>query len=172
MQTYYIIYVCLSVCLFVRPSVRPSIHLLKNRTSLLSIFCCFEVLASLCMCVCLWGDGGRSIKVGNNTRWIRHNFKITNTRPDEREIYFDYHTYPVNWIKDIHFRIILSLVLYWCETWSLTLREEHRLRVFEKRLLRRILGPKADEVTGSWKNLHKEELHNLYSSPIIIRMIK
>jgi hypothetical protein len=55
---------------------------------------------------------------------------------------------------------------------SLTLREEHRLRVFENRLLRRIFGPKRDEVTGGWRKLHNEELHNLYASPSIIRIIK
>jgi hypothetical protein len=58
-----------------------------------------------------------------------------------------------------------------CETWSLTLRGEHRLRVFENRVLRRIFGPKGDEVTGGWRKLRNEELHNLCSSPIII-MIK
>jgi hypothetical protein len=67
---------------------------------------------------------------------------------------------------------ILPVVLYGCETWSLTLREEHRLRVFENRLLRRIFGPKRDEVTGSWRKLHNEELHGLYSLPSIIRVIK
>jgi hypothetical protein len=56
--------------------------------------------------------------------------------------------------------------------WSLTLREEHRLRVFENRVLRRIFGPKRDDVTVGWSKLHNEELHNLYSSPSIIRMIK
>jgi hypothetical protein len=55
--------------------------------------------------------------------------------------------------------------------WSLTLREEHRLRVFEKRVLRRIFGPRRDDVTGEWRKLHNEELHNLYSWPNIIRMI-
>jgi hypothetical protein len=68
--------------------------------------------------------------------------------------------------------IIFPVVLYGCETWSLTLREEHRLRVFENRVLRRIFGPKRDEVTGDWRKLHNEELHNLYYSPYIIRMIK
>jgi hypothetical protein len=68
--------------------------------------------------------------------------------------------------------VMLPVVLYGCETWCLTLREEHRLRGFENRVLRRIFGPKRDEVTGGWRKLHKEELHNLYSSPNIIRMIK
>jgi hypothetical protein len=63
--------------------------------------------------------------------------------------------------------IILPVVLYGCQTWSLTLREEHRLRV-----LRRIFGPKRDEVTGEWRKLHHEELRDLYSSPSIIRIIK
>jgi hypothetical protein len=56
--------------------------------------------------------------------------------------------------------------LYGCETWSLTLREEHRLRVFEKSVLRRMFGPKRDEVMGEWRKLHNGELHNLYTSPI------
>jgi hypothetical protein len=64
------------------------------------------------------------------------------------------------------------VVLYERETWSLTLREEHTLRVFENRVLRRIFGPKRDEVTGGWRKLHNEEFHNLYSSPSIIRVIK
>jgi hypothetical protein len=72
----------------------------------------------------------------------------------------------------IYKTIILPVVLYRCETWSLTLREEHRLRVFENRVLRRIFGPKRDEVTGEWRKLHNEELHNLYSSPDIIRQVK
>jgi hypothetical protein len=64
------------------------------------------------------------------------------------------------------------VVLYGCETWSLTLREEHRLRVFQNRVLRRTFVPKRDEVTGDCRKLHNEELHNLYSSPNIIRNIK
>jgi hypothetical protein len=72
----------------------------------------------------------------------------------------------------IYKTIILPVVLYGCETWSLTLREEHGLRVFENRVLRRIFGPKRDEVTVDRRKLHNEELHNLYSSPNIIRMIK
>jgi hypothetical protein len=68
--------------------------------------------------------------------------------------------------------IILFVVLCGCETWSLTLREECRLRVFENRVLRMIFGPKRDEVTGEWRRLHKEELYALCSSPDIIRVIK
>jgi hypothetical protein len=66
----------------------------------------------------------------------------------------------------------LHVVLYGCETWSLTVREEHELRVLENGVLRRIFGPKRDGVTGGWRKLHNEELHNLYSSPNIIRIIK
>jgi hypothetical protein len=73
---------------------------------------------------------------------------------------------------EIHKTKILPVVLYGCETWSLALREEHRLRVFENRVLRRIFGPKSDEVTGEWRKLHNEELHNLCSSPDIIRQVK
>jgi hypothetical protein len=72
----------------------------------------------------------------------------------------------------IYETIILSVVLYGCETWSLTLREELRLRVFENRVLRKIFGPKRDEVTGEWRKLHNEELHDLYSSSSIIRIFK
>jgi hypothetical protein len=73
---------------------------------------------------------------------------------------------------EIYKTIILPVVLYGCETLSLTLREEHRLRVFENRVLRRIFGPKRDEVTGGWRKLLNEELHGLYSSPSIVRVIK
>jgi hypothetical protein len=65
--------------------------------------------------------------------------------------------------------IILPLVLYGYETWSLILREEHRLRVFGNKVVRKIFGPKRNEVTGEWRKLHNEELHILYSSPDIIR---
>jgi len=66
----------------------------------------------------------------------------------------------------------LSVVSYGCETWSLTLREERRLRVFENRALKRIFGPNRDEVTGEWRKLYNEVLHDLYSSPNIFRVIK
>ncbi|KAJ4446884.1 hypothetical protein ANN_13584 [Periplaneta americana] len=72
----------------------------------------------------------------------------------------------------IYKTVILPVVLYGCETWTLTLREEHRLRVFENKVLRIIFGAKRDEVTGEWRKLHNTELHALYSSPDIIRNIK
>jgi hypothetical protein len=81
-------------------------------------------------------------------------------------------TFTVNyWIK-IYITLILSVTLNECKTWSLTLSEEHRLRVFQNRMLRRIFGRKRNEVTGGWIKLHNEELHGLYTSPNIIMMIK
>jgi hypothetical protein len=71
----------------------------------------------------------------------------------------------------IYKTIILSVALYGCKTWSLTLRVEHRLRVFENRVLGRIFGPKREE-DGSWRKLHNDELCSLYSSPNIVRVIK
>jgi hypothetical protein len=71
----------------------------------------------------------------------------------------------------IYKTVILPAVLYECETWSLTLREEHRLRVFENRVLQVIFGPKMEE-DGSWRKLHNDELHSLYSSLNIVRVIK
>ena len=68
--------------------------------------------------------------------------------------------------------LILPVVLYGCETWSLTLREESRLRLFENRVLRRIFGPKRDEVRGEWRKLHNKELNDLYSLPNIVRVAK
>jgi hypothetical protein len=72
----------------------------------------------------------------------------------------------------IYKTITLPVVLYGSETWSLTLREECRLRVFENRVLRRIFRPRREEVAGGWRRLHNEELHELCVSPNIIRMIK
>ena len=72
----------------------------------------------------------------------------------------------------IYRTIILPVVLYGCETWSLPLREERRLRVFENRVFRRVFGPKRDEVTGEWRKLHNEELSDLYSLPNIVRVVK
>jgi hypothetical protein len=72
----------------------------------------------------------------------------------------------------IYKTIILPFVLCGCKSWSLTLREEHRLRMLENRVLRRIFEPKEDKVIGEWRKLHNGELHNLYSSPDIIRRRK
>jgi hypothetical protein len=72
----------------------------------------------------------------------------------------------------IYKTIILPVRLHGRETWSLTLREEHSLRVFDKRILRRVFGPKKDEMTRGWRKLHNEGLHKLYSSPSIIGVIK
>jgi hypothetical protein len=74
-------------------------------------------------------------------------------------------------LRGLH-TIILPVVLYGCEIWFLTLKEEHRLRVFENRVVRGIFGPWRDEMTGEWGKLHNEEPHDLYSSPGIIRVIK
>jgi len=68
--------------------------------------------------------------------------------------------------------IILPVILYGCETGSLTMREERRVRTFENRLLRILFGPKRDEITRKWRKLHNEELSDLYSSPNIVRVIK
>jgi hypothetical protein len=71
----------------------------------------------------------------------------------------------------IYKTVILSVVLRGCETWSITFREEHSLRDFENRVLRRIFGPQREEDV-SWRKLHNDELHSLYSSPYIVRVIK
>jgi hypothetical protein len=73
---------------------------------------------------------------------------------------------------NIYRTIVLPVFLYGCETWSLTLKEGHRLRVFENRVLRRVFGPKRDEVAGEWRKLHNEELSDLYSLPNIVRVVK
>jgi hypothetical protein len=80
-------------------------------------------------------------------------------------------SYQNNLQNKIYKTAILPVVLYGCETWSLTLWKEHGLRVFEKRVLRKIFGPKREE-DGLWRKLHNDELHSLYSSPNIVRVIK
>jgi hypothetical protein len=78
----------------------------------------------------------------------------------------------VNVKVKIYKTVIVPVVLCLCETWSVTLREEHRLRVFENRVLRGIFGPKGDDVTGEWRKSHSGELHNLYSLLYIVRQMK
>jgi hypothetical protein len=85
--------------------------------------------------------------------------------------YFVFTSHIKNIKNNIYKTVILPFVLYGCETWSLTLGEEHRLRVFEKRVLRKISGPKRDE-DGSYRKLHNDELHSLYSSSNIVKVIK
>ena len=79
---------------------------------------------------------------------------------------------PKNLKNKIYRTIILPVVLYGCEAWSLTLREERKLRVFENMVLRGIFGPRRDDVTGEWRRLHNEELNDLYCSPKIVQVIK
>jgi hypothetical protein len=86
--------------------------------------------------------------------------------------YSPYHSVTTFLILISHCVKILPVVLYGYETWYLTLKEEHRLRVFKNRVLRKIFWPKKDEVMGEWRKLHNGELHNLYSSPDVIRQIK
>jgi hypothetical protein len=74
--------------------------------------------------------------------------------------------------ESAYITIILPVDLYGCETWSLTLKEERRLRAFENRVLRKIFGPEREEVRGEWGKLNNEKLHDLYTSPIIVRVIK
>ena len=83
-----------------------------------------------------------------------------------------WNVYHIVLIPQQYSTIIVANVLYGCETWSITLREEHRLWVFENRVLRGIFGPKRDGVTGEWRKLHNEELNDLYCSPNIVRVIK
>jgi len=79
-------------------------------------------------------------------------------------------------VQNLKFKIyrtlILSVFLYVCEIWSLTLREERRLRVFENRVLRRVFGPKRDEITGEWRTIHNKFLRDLYYLPNIARLVK
>jgi hypothetical protein len=74
--------------------------------------------------------------------------------------------------KNIKIKVHRTCVLYGYETWSITFREEHNLKLFENRLLRNIFGPRREEVTGEWRRLHNEELYGLYSSPDNVRVVK
>jgi hypothetical protein len=135
---------------------------------------------------------GHSVKVGNSSFERVEEFKyLGTTLTDQNSIQEEiksrlklgntcYHTVQnllssrllsKNLKIEIYRTMILPVVLYGCETWSLTLSEERRLRVFENRVLRRVFGPKKDEVTGEWRKLHNE-LNDLYSLPNIMRVVK
>jgi hypothetical protein len=102
---------------------------------------------------------------------IKRRFSLGNACNHPVQNLLSSHTLSRNIKIGIYKIVILPAVLYGCQTWSLTLKKEHRLRVFENRVLWRIFGPKRVEVMGDWRNLHNE-LHDLYLSPSIIRMIK
>ena len=114
----------------------------------------------MCVCVCIILIIIKSrLKLGNACYYSAQNFSSSSLLSKNLKI-------------KIYRTIILPVVPYGCETWSLTLREERRLRVFENRVLRRLFGHKRDEVTGEWRKLHNEELSDLYSLPNILRVIK
>jgi hypothetical protein len=102
---------------------------------------------------------------------IKTRFNLGNTCYYSVQNHLSSHLISKNLKIKIYKTVILSVVLYGCETWSLTLREEHRLRVFENTVLRKIFGTKREK-DGSWRKLHNDELHDLYSSPNIVRVIK
>ncbi|KAJ4431812.1 hypothetical protein ANN_20417 [Periplaneta americana] len=113
----------------------------------------------------------------NEEKYGRNNQGVNEGKTDPEEISryegkIQNHLLSKNLKVRIYKTVILPVVLYGCETWTLTLREEHRFRVFENKVLRKIFGAKRDEVTGEWRKLHNTELHALYSSPDIIRNIK
>ena len=103
---------------------------------------------------------------------IKSRLKLGNACYHSVQNLFTYSLLSKNIKIKIYRTIILPVVLYGCETWSLTLRGERRLRVFENRVLRRVFGPKRDEVTGDWRKLHNEELSDLFSLPNIVRAVK
>ncbi|KAJ4438990.1 hypothetical protein ANN_14945 [Periplaneta americana] len=102
----------------------------------------------------------------------RNAYRVLVGRPEGKDLWGGQDSAVKNLKVRIYKTVILPVVPYGCETWTLTLREEHRLRVFENKVLRKIFGAKRDEVTGEWRKLHNAELHVLYSSPDIIRNIK
>ena len=127
----------------------------------------------------LW-EGGVKIHGNNLNKWKFHSGRIM-SRLKSRGGGAHYHSVqillssrllPKNTKIKIYRIIILSDVQNGCETWSITLGEEQRLRVFENRVLRRIFGTKRDEVKGKWRKVHNEELNDLYPSPNIVRGIK
>ncbi|KAJ4429699.1 hypothetical protein ANN_21900 [Periplaneta americana] len=116
---------------------------------------------------------GATVTNINDTREeIKHRIKMGNACYYSVEKLLSSSLLSKNLKVRIYKRVILPVVLYGCETWTLTLREEQRLRVFENKVLRKMLEAKRDEITGEWRKLHNAELNALYSSPDIIRNIK
>jgi hypothetical protein len=113
-----------------------------------------------------------SYEKGLNNNSNNNNNNNNNTCYHLVQSFLSSHLLSRNGKVKIYKTAILPVVLYGCETWSVTLQEEHRLKVFENRVLRRIFVTKRDEVTGEWRKFHSEKLHILYSSPNIITQIK
>ncbi|KAJ4441931.1 hypothetical protein ANN_11794 [Periplaneta americana] len=116
--------------------------------------------------------GATVTNINDNREEIKHRMNMGNACYYSVEKLLSYSLLSRNLKVRIYKTVILPVVLYGCETWTLTLRKEHRLRVFENKVLRKIFGAKRDEVTGEWRKLHNTELHAMYSSPDIIRNIK
>ena len=116
---------------------------------------------------------GRTITDQNSIQeGIKSRLKLGNACYHSVQNLLSYRLLSKNLKIKIYRTIIVPLVLYGCETWSLTLREERRLRVFENRVLGKVFGPKRDEVTEERRKLHNEKLYDLYSLPNIVRMVK
>ena len=122
------------------------------------------VLSDFCRCF--------TLSFRANTRIIQHCRSFTDACYHSVQNLLSSRLLSKNLKIKIYRTIILPVVLYGCETRSLTLREKRRLRVFENRVLRKVFGPKRDEVTGEWRKLHNEELNDLYSVPNIVRVVK
>ncbi|PNF29483.1 hypothetical protein B7P43_G04554, partial [Cryptotermes secundus] len=154
----------------------------RNRRTTDQIFCIHQILEKMCS-LGYPLNVVRLIKLrlnetGSEVRIVKHlsNKKPANNRLSYGAAFSFAVEYAIRKVERWKFRIckiiLLPVVVYGCEAWSLALREEHRLRMFENRVLSRIFRSKRGHVTGGWSKLHYEELHNLYSSPSVIRMIK
>ena len=117
-------------------------------------------------------------RIFNNTKYLFKRTRIFIGIIRKQNFEFEFRNNFLNHFSDCYIyayaikNIILPLVLYGSETWFLTLKEEYRLRVFENRVTRTIFGPKRDVLTGDWRKLHSEELHDVYSSPSIFSLTK
>ena len=114
----------------------------------------------------------RKLSIENVEKFRYLGVTVTNTNDIREEIKRRINMGNACYYSKLRQTIILLVVLYGCEIWSLTLREKHRLRVFENKVLRKIFGAKRDEITGEWRKLYNAELHTLYSSPNRIRSLK